>query len=121
VVDRVNAVPCDGCRACCQGPDRALLLDPERDDPARYAHVRDDAGNLWLAQDEHDTCVYLGESGCTIYDERPFHCRVFDCRALIAHPRFGELPEHQRRAAHACMARTPPNVRIPVLVHREEG
>lgn len=25
-------------------------------------------------------CVYLGKSGCTIYERRPLICRTFDCR-----------------------------------------
>jgi Fe-S-cluster containining protein len=33
-----------------------------------------------LATDERGRCVYLGSSGCTIYDRRPFLCRSFDCR-----------------------------------------
>jgi Fe-S-cluster containining protein len=33
-----------------------------------------------LAADESGRCVYLGSSGCTIYDRRPFLCRSFDCR-----------------------------------------
>lgn len=33
-----------------------------------------------LAVDEKGACVYLGASGCTIYERRPLLCRGFDCR-----------------------------------------
>ncbi len=33
-----------------------------------------------LATEANGQCVYLGDSGCTIYDRRPLLCRSFDCR-----------------------------------------
>jgi hypothetical protein len=33
-----------------------------------------------LATEANGHCVYLGATGCTIYDRRPFLCRSFDCR-----------------------------------------
>jgi Fe-S-cluster containining protein len=33
-----------------------------------------------LATTATGQCVYLGASGCTIYDRRPLLCRSFDCR-----------------------------------------
>jgi hypothetical protein len=33
-----------------------------------------------LATRSNGQCVYLGASGCTIYDRRPLLCRSFDCR-----------------------------------------
>jgi Fe-S-cluster containining protein len=33
-----------------------------------------------LATEANGQCVYLGTSGCTIYDRRPLLCRSFDCR-----------------------------------------
>jgi hypothetical protein len=33
-----------------------------------------------LATEPNGQCVYLGDSGCTIYDRRPLLCRTFDCR-----------------------------------------
>ncbi len=33
-----------------------------------------------LARDSEGACVYLGASGCTIYERRPLLCRSFDCR-----------------------------------------
>ena len=33
-----------------------------------------------LATEANGQCVYLGASGCTIYERRPLLCRSFDCR-----------------------------------------
>jgi Fe-S-cluster containining protein len=33
-----------------------------------------------LATETNGQCVYLGGTGCTIYDRRPLLCRSFDCR-----------------------------------------
>ena len=33
-----------------------------------------------LATEANGQCVYLGATGCTIYDRRPLLCRSFDCR-----------------------------------------
>lgn len=33
-----------------------------------------------LATNVNKECVYLGPTGCTIYERRPFLCRSFDCR-----------------------------------------
>ena len=29
------------------------------------------------------SCIYLGESGCTIHDRRPVICRELDCREIV--------------------------------------
>jgi hypothetical protein len=49
----------------------------------RHRVVTDQAtGNpiFLLATEVNGHCVYLGASGCTIYDRRPLLCRSFDCR-----------------------------------------
>jgi Fe-S-cluster containining protein len=60
----------------------------------RHHLVKDAAtGNpvFLLATEANGQCVYLGVSGCTIYERRPLLCRTFDCRKhyLI-------LPRHDR-------------------------
>jgi len=35
-----------------------------------------------LAANEVGHCIYLGDKGCTVYEERPQVCRAFDCRKL---------------------------------------
>ncbi len=37
-----------------------------------------------LARTPAGACVYLGASGCTIYERRPLLCRSFDCRKHYA-------------------------------------
>jgi Fe-S-cluster containining protein len=49
----------------------------------RHQVIRDRAtGNrvFLLATEANGQCVYLGATGCTIYDRRPILCRSFDCR-----------------------------------------
>lgn len=29
---------------------------------------------------DNGECTYLGENGCTIYERRPYMCRIYDCR-----------------------------------------
>ena len=76
---------CNTCTACCQS-SQLLLLHPEQGDDVqsyRFQVVTDPAAGTTvyaLAADEQGRCVYLGESGCTIYDRRPLLCRSFDCR-----------------------------------------
>lgn len=63
-----------------------LLLHPDQGDDVESYHFRvlTDPSNgqtvFALAADENGHCVYLGPSGCTIYDRRPLLCRSFDCR-----------------------------------------
>ncbi len=35
---------------------------------------------VFLLETTNGACVYLGPSGCTIYERRPLLCRTFDCR-----------------------------------------
>ena len=78
-------MPCNGCTRCCAS-NQALLLNPgQGDDVASYQYrVAAQPGTgeplYLLATKENGECVYLGETGCTIYERRPLLCRSFDCR-----------------------------------------
>ncbi len=78
-------VACNGCTECCRS-GQALFLHPgQGDDVETYqtqvtAHPDTGAPIFLLATKENGECVYLGPSGCTIYDRRPLLCRSFDCR-----------------------------------------
>jgi len=80
-----SGVPCNGCTECCRS-NQGLVLHPEQgDDVESYRHrvVTDsETGNpvFLLATEANGHCVYLGATGCTIYDRRPLLCRSFDCR-----------------------------------------
>jgi hypothetical protein len=77
-------VPCDGCTECCKS-GQGLFLHPEQGDDVEsydFRTLADREGNpvFLLATTPAGACVYLGPSGCTIYERRPLLCRSFDCR-----------------------------------------
>ena len=78
-------MPCNACTECCKS-NQGLFLHPEQgDDVESYRHhvlTNQATGNpvFVLAANSNGQCVYLGASGCTIYDRRPLLCRSFDCR-----------------------------------------
>ena len=69
---------CGLCRECCKGP-RALEIN-ERAGKYRTYQAR---GVVLLAQKPNGDCVYLRDTGCSIYDSRPKACRDFDCRDYV--------------------------------------
>lgn len=58
-----------GCSDCCC----PVPLTPDEAD-ALGLHGKSNTG--W---DEHGNCQFLGPTGCTVYDRRPFTCRAFGC------------------------------------------
>jgi Fe-S-cluster containining protein len=77
-------VPCNGCTECCRS-GQGLFLHPELGDDVESYQTNallDAAGNkiFVLSTTPDGACVYLGATGCTIYDHRPVLCRSFDCR-----------------------------------------
>ena len=77
-------VPCGTCTECCKS-GQGLFLHPDQGDEVetyQYQVAADRAGNpvFLLATTATGACVYLGPSGCTIYERRPLLCRSFDCR-----------------------------------------
>ena len=76
-------VPCGDCIECCRS-NQGLFLHPDHgDDVASYQHqvLTDREGKpVYLLATSNGACVYLGPSGCTIYERRPLLCRSFDCR-----------------------------------------
>jgi len=84
-MNQSTEVPCRACTECCRS-NQGLFLHPEQgDDVQTYQfQIRTDkvTGDpvYLLATKEDGACVYLGPSGCTIYERRPLLCRTFDCR-----------------------------------------
>lgn len=77
-------VPCNGCFECCKRGS-IFILPEEGDDPEKYKTVQSfdriaQKERLMLDHKPNGDCIYLGEAGCTIYDDRPVLCRAFDCR-----------------------------------------
>ncbi len=83
----MTEVPCNGCTECCRS-GQALVLHPGLGDDIDSYQVRTVADPETvavvhlLATKEGGECIYLGTSGCTIYERRPVLCRNFDCRKL---------------------------------------
>ena len=67
------SVPCGTCRACCKKPWFVTLMPYERE-----MH----GGVSKLPHKENGDCIYLAEEGCSLFGkvERPYTCRMFDCR-----------------------------------------
>ena len=77
---QIPVMTCEpGCRDCCEGDARAMLLTEWREirHPGKYANGP-----------ALKSCPFLGESGCEIYARRPLVCRLFgtvapDDQALV--------------------------------------
>lgn len=58
------------------------------DEPSKYSHKKLHKNPLTgqlqfiLEHKPNGDCFYLGESGCTIYNDRPAICAKFDCRRM---------------------------------------
>lgn len=77
----MSNVPCNGCRKCCIG-DAVRVLPGE--DFTRWETEPHPSmpGQRMLAHKDSGECIYLGESGCTIHDDKPRQCRQMDCRNI---------------------------------------
>lgn len=75
-------VPCRGCTACCKRG--SVVLHPALgDDPRKYEHV-EATPIAWVLKRKPDgSCIYLRESGCSIWENAPGICKVFDCREYV--------------------------------------
>ena len=96
-------VPCNGCTACCRNTAPIGIWPSHGDNLAFYIQrdmveefvetIDGHTGTGYaLRRKPHGDCHFLGDSGCTIYDHRPYQCRTFDCRAFYA-----SLTRQQRR------------------------
>jgi Fe-S-cluster containining protein len=101
--DTSPTVPCAGCTACCRNTAPIGIWPEQGDDLAFYrgrgmveaVPVSRDGRAVTeyaLRRTADGDCAFLGESGCTIYEHRPYQCRTFDCRAFYA-----ALTRKQRR------------------------
>ena len=85
-------VPCGECNACCRGPVKTLLRPTDHGKGYKVRTV-DWAGDIRIAlRIDHDTgnCIYLIDGKCSIYDNRPETCRMYDCRVMLPE----DLPPH---------------------------
>ena len=98
-------VPCNGC-----SDNWELKLHPDHDDPDHWITYERD-GNHYLGRSiVHGGCVYLVDNRCSIYSDRPWVCRTFDCRVLFAVAnttgKVPDVPYRVKLGALLCMERT---------------
>jgi hypothetical protein len=79
VIDK--QVPCNGCRACCM--NGVVPIGAHERGYLWHWHDRMGTEIRVLDQKPNGECVYLTETGCGIYGQRPETCRRFDCRDII--------------------------------------
>ena len=99
-----TGVPCGGCTACCRS-HQFVLIEPDEAATLRRVDRRLLApapgrppGWQVLGFDREGRCPMLGQSGCTIYEDRPRTCRVYDCRVFAA---AGVVPDQRLVADRA--------------------
>jgi Fe-S-cluster containining protein len=64
--------------ACCR---HQIVLLSENDEPNMAAYdYRQIGQHRVLNNKPNGDCAHLGPEGCTIYEQRPFVCRTYDCR-----------------------------------------
>jgi uncharacterized protein len=97
---------CKACKRCCQG--KRIPVNPY--EVARLARhlglstteflaARTEVGGAILRRRDDDTCVFLGEGGCTVHTARPLACRLYPLgrqRTPDGQERFAELQPHPR-------------------------
>lgn len=76
-------VPCGECTACCRKPGLVVNLWPGEEQKYPEA-VWNNALTSWmLPKRDNGECIYLTEGRCSIYQNRPLACRMFDCRKYL--------------------------------------
>jgi uncharacterized protein len=90
VEDTGADVPCGACNACCTssyfihvGPTETgtLARIPEE---LLFAAPGLPKGHVLLGYDEHGHCPMYRDHECSIYEDRPLTCRIYDCRVFTA-------------------------------------
>ena len=83
-------VACGTCTGCCSG---SQFVHIEPDEHVARAAIPPawlvpapgmPPGHQVIGFDAEGRCPMLGDSGCTIYPDRPRACRVYDCRVFAA-------------------------------------
>ena len=82
-------VPCGGCNACCRS---AQFVHVEADESQALARIPEallfpapgSPGTMVMGFDEAGCCPMLEQDACSIYEQRPRACRIYDCRAFAA-------------------------------------
>jgi Fe-S-cluster containining protein len=74
------SVPCGDCTVCCRSFDE-IPLTKGFDDFAAYRTRPSQHYDVPVLEKNADgSCVHLVDGACSVYSNRPFTCRTFDCR-----------------------------------------
>ena len=83
-------VPCGSCNQCCRA---SQFIHIEPDEAAALARIPAEllfaapglpTGHVLMGYGKDGACPMLRNNACTIYDDRPRTCRVYDCRIFAA-------------------------------------
>lgn len=99
--DKPADVPCGTCTACCTS---GYFIHVRPEEKAALARIPKKLlvaapglpkGHMLMGHYENGHCPMLVEGKCSIYEQRPQACRVYDCRVFAA---AGILPGGDERA-----------------------
>jgi hypothetical protein len=99
-----SSVPCGDCSACCSS---SQFIHIEPDEAGAQARIPAELlfrapglppGHVVLGYDELGRCPMLVDGRCSIYEDRPRACRVYDCRVFAA---TGVVPDEAGKGAVA--------------------
>lgn len=91
-------VPCGSCHRCCTKRSVVIPLE-EYGDTYDYQTVPFPLMpelNM-LAMNDDGSCVYLIQGKCSIYEHRPYMCKIYDCREQFSNFTKREREELVRR------------------------
>ena len=83
-------VPCGTCTACCTS-SQFVHIEPDESEALAvippellFAAPGQPAGHVLMGYDQDGHCPMFVDGGCSIYEQRPRTCRVYDCRLFAA-------------------------------------
>ncbi|CAB4124380.1 Putative zinc- or iron-chelating domain containing protein [uncultured Caudovirales phage] len=79
----ISDVPCGDCVKCCSGLSPYLTEAEFASGKYMYTFYRvgdADKPVIAIPRAKDGACMYLVNSRCSIYEDRPYACRQFDCR-----------------------------------------
>ena len=93
----MTKVTCGTCTACCRNNSHVFIHEALGDDVSLYRvdmHYAPPSVTLTgkqeflpkLSTKANGDCWYITDAGCSIYENRPYVCRLFDCRTYQFKP-----------------------------------
>jgi Putative zinc- or iron-chelating domain len=72
------SVPCDTCNACCRSAK--IIVELSEEEAKRHGGEPDAEYGWRMPKGADGSCIKLVDGKCSIYADRPFVCRTYDCR-----------------------------------------